>query len=158
MSRAEARPTQISVRAYQVGFGDSVLLTFRYAENVEGRDERHVLFDFGSTQWPDEGEFSYQSIVSDLVERTKGKLDVLVVTHRHKDHIAGFAQDQAAAEFAKLKPSLVIRPWTDDPKAAADATEPGLVDEGHLGSLAASHRPRSSPPPSTARSRTTACV
>ena len=35
----------MSLRAYQVGFGDCFLLSFEY-----GRGERHLLIDFGSTR------------------------------------------------------------------------------------------------------------
>ena len=38
---------------YQVGFGDAFLFTFRYSKALEdGRKERHLLMDFGSTSSP----------------------------------------------------------------------------------------------------------
>jgi hypothetical protein len=44
-----------------------------------------------------------------------------VVTHRHKDHISGFGVAGAAAIVDKLAPSLVVRPWTEDPALPADS-------------------------------------
>jgi hypothetical protein len=48
----------------------------------------------------------------------------VVVTHRHKDHLSGFADDRAADILAGLRPRVVVRPWTEDPDIAPDATEP----------------------------------
>ena len=48
-----ASPHRITVRMYQVGFGDCFLLSFAYhAPLPDGRRARHVLIDFGSTRWP----------------------------------------------------------------------------------------------------------
>ena len=41
-------PKEITVRAYQVGFGDCFLLGFHYARF----DNRYILIDFGSTENP----------------------------------------------------------------------------------------------------------
>ncbi len=50
------KPVRARVRMYQVGFGDCFLLSFEYASALEdGRSERHILIDFGSTRRPDEG-------------------------------------------------------------------------------------------------------
>ena len=50
MAFSEGRaPHRITVRAYQVGFGDCFLLSFHY----EAADNRHILIDFGSTEKPE---------------------------------------------------------------------------------------------------------
>src|SRR5437868_2286326 len=80
-------PTSVSIRTYQVGFGDCFLLSFSYAS----AKERHVLVDFGSTKLPPKAPKSrMDDIAADIKTRTKGKLDGVVATHRHKDHISGF--------------------------------------------------------------------
>jgi hypothetical protein len=113
---------------YQVGFGDCFLVCFRYSQALaDGRRERFVLVDFGSTEWPEDHAPRYPEIAEDMKTRTGGKLDAIVVTHRHKDHLSGFANDKAGAILEGLQPSVVLRPWTENPTAAADATGPALV-------------------------------
>ena len=80
-------PRGVSIRTYNVGFGDCFLLSFDY-----GGAERHVLIDFGSTGFPPGvPKDRMMQIANDIRERTKRKLHAVVATHRHKDHISGFA-------------------------------------------------------------------
>src|SRR5262245_66409780 len=55
-----------------------------------------------------------------------GTLTAVVATHRHADHISGFATDARSGRsgeiIAACTPKLVLQPWTEDPEAAADAT------------------------------------
>ena len=125
------RPTGLSIRMYQVGFGDCFLLTFHYAKG----DDRHILIDFGSTKLPkttapDAGLLKVAEAIRDVCktdEHPKGKLTAVVATHRHKDHISGFAtnknQTASGNVIADMMPELVIQPWTEDPKAATDAVK-----------------------------------
>jgi hypothetical protein len=124
-------PKRVRLRAYEVGFGDAFLLSFEYAKKVDGRASRHVLIDFGSTRWPGKERKppSYAEIAADIAKRTGGKLDVVVLTHRHKDHLSGFADPEAGQTIAELEPSLVLRPWTEDPKLRSDASGPAGVDD-----------------------------
>lgn len=92
---------------------------------------RHVLFDFGSTGLPaGTGEGYLLEVAQDIQQQCggkNGKLDVIVATHRHKDHISGFARNEAGNGpgdiIRMLAPELVIQPWTEDPDAARDATK-----------------------------------
>lgn len=131
MSTDGPSPSRVSVRLYQVGFGDCFLLGFHYSAVLDdGRKDRFLLIDFGSTRWPKRHKPRYPEIARDVEARTGGTLDAIVITHRHKDHISGYANDDAAAVIAGLGPKVVIRPWTENPTAAADATRPGLVGAG----------------------------
>jgi len=117
-----SKPTSLRIRTYQVGFGDCFLLTFSYPQQ-----DRHLLIDFGTTGTPQGNDkVIMTSIADDIKKTTKGKLDAVVVTHRHRDHIRGFsteARDGAPGTVIRsLKPDLVTQPWTEDPKAAVDAT------------------------------------
>jgi len=123
-------PTLVSVRMYQVGFGDCFLLSFHYERSLEdGRSARHLLIDFGSSRWPKGHNAGYPEIAADIKERTGGVLDAVVVTHRHRDHLSGFGNDEAAGVIAGVQPRAVIRPWTDDPQAAEQASGPRVVGE-----------------------------
>lgn len=128
---AATRPQSVTVRTYDVGFGDCIMLTFHYA-----RRDRHVLIDFGSSRYP-KGKIGadgkviasryLNSIADQIAADCGGKLDIVVATHRHLDHINGFARSKGKGPgeiIRNLKPGLVIQPWTEDPKAAVDATAP----------------------------------
>ena len=123
------KPNQLTLRAYQVGFGDCFLLTFHYpARATRAAFERHVLIDFGSTGKPKTaGENLLQRVAEDIRKECGGKLHVVVATHRHKDHIDGFAtktNGKGSGDIIRsLKPDLVLQPWTEDPEAAPDATK-----------------------------------
>lgn len=83
-------PTSVEIRAYQVGFGDCFLVSFVYSKG----DKRHVLIDFGSTAIPKQlGKPSvHMRRIADHIKKTcEGKLVAVVATHRHADHISGFA-------------------------------------------------------------------
>lgn len=122
MSR-QPRPVHIEVRMYQVGFGDCFVVTFRYARPLrDGRRERHMLIDFGSTHAPVNQRLNMAKVATQIADDCDGRLDVLVVTHRHRDHLSGFANDSAAATIAALEPSLIVQPWTEHPTIPADAT------------------------------------
>jgi hypothetical protein len=113
---------------HQVGFGDCFLLTFGYDKALgDGRKERHVLIDFGSTRWAHDHKDDHLEVAQSIAKRSGGKLDAVVMTHRHKDHLSGFGHPQAGAAIAALDPSIVVRPWTEDPDAARDAEKPGDV-------------------------------
>jgi len=121
----DTRPLTIRVRMYQVGFGDCILLTTEYAmPDDNGRNERHILFDFGSTHRPREGSARMEDVARLIAEHTHGELDVVVVTHRHKDHLYGFGVHGSAKILTDLHPRLVLRPWTEDPTLPADASGP----------------------------------
>lgn len=108
-----------------MGFGDCFLLTFYYSENVQ----RHILIDFGSTGLPKEIEKgripSYMLEVAEQIRTDcKNKLDVVIATHRHRDHISGFSTEgvknskgETSGDIIRsCRPDAVIQPWTENPK------------------------------------------
>jgi L-ascorbate metabolism protein UlaG (beta-lactamase superfamily) len=121
------KPSSIEIRAYQVGFGDCFLVTFVY---VAG-DRRSVLIDFGTTELPAVGGRRLQPskhmplLANEIQKDCMGSLTAVVATHRHADHISGFATDGATGKsgeiIKKLNPKLVLQPWTEDPNAETDA-------------------------------------
>jgi ribonuclease BN (tRNA processing enzyme) len=121
---------RVRIRMYQVGFGDCFLLSLEYAEPLpDGRSERHMLIDYGSTRSAREHRArGRMSDVAQLIaEHTQGELDVVVLTHRHKDHLFGFADTTGAETIRDLKPKLVLRPWTEDPELPATADRPAVA-------------------------------
>lgn len=122
-----ARPTQVSIRTYQVGFGDCFLFSVGYDDG----GERHLLFDFGSMGQPHGAANRMSEVADDIAERSGGKLTAVIATHRHKDHISGFATTAkgrgTGAVIAGLKPELIVQPWTEDPKLPVNAKGPALA-------------------------------
>ena len=111
-------PTSATIRMYNVGFGDCFLLTFHYPKG-----DRYMLVDYGSTAGPKNGPKNYmEQVGKDIAAQCKGKLDIVVATHRHRDHISGFSTEAGTGKIiASLKPDHVIQPWTEDPKAKTNA-------------------------------------
>ena len=111
-------PTEVRIRAYNVGFGDSFLLTFRYGPG----SERHLLMDFGTMGPPAGPQGHGTGGGPDHHRDCDEKLAVVAVSHRHADHISGFA-GQAGRIIAGLDIDLVVQPWTERPDLAP--TPPG---------------------------------
>lgn len=110
-------PREIRLRTYQVGFGDCFLLTFRYLT-----DNRHVLIDFGSTGIPkNRTPGLMMQVAKDIEKECGGLLHAVVATHRHRDHISGFATSEKGTApgdvIASCSPWVVVQPWTEDPIA-----------------------------------------
>lgn len=119
---ARIKPTSATIFAYQVGFGDCFLLRFNYPAGVQ----KHVLIDFGTTGLPQAMAKNHLLLVaSDIAIQCNGKLDAVVATHRHADHISGFATSahgKGPGDIIKgLKPDLVVQPWTEKLSLATDA-------------------------------------
>jgi len=142
-----AKPSSIEIRAYQVGFGDCFLVSFVYSKT----DKRHVLIDFGTTELPKQlkGPKVHMRRVADHIKGVcGGKLTAVIATHRHADHISGFATDgksgNSGTVIAECKPKVVLQPWTEDPDAAKDAKtatrDSSRSSKGFVAGLNAMHR------------------
>ena len=129
-------PVRVHLFAYQVGFGDCFLLRFVYPDD----SRRHVLIDFGTVGMPKGVEKATQMlrIANDIKQRCGGKLDALVATHRHADHISGFdpgSKDTGPGRIIReLAPDVILQPWTEQPDLPEDATAP--LASAHVRALA----------------------
>lgn len=104
--------TKVTVRMYNVGFGDAFLVTVS-----RGRRSWRMLVDCGvfpAGQTRPISE-SVEMIIGDLSALASAgappRLDVVVATHHHIDHISGFA-DQA---WEKVHVDDVWVPYVEDP-------------------------------------------
>jgi hypothetical protein len=137
----DCKPSKLTVRVYNVGFGDCFLLTFQYAAR-----DRHVLIDFGSTGNVGESGLLLR-IAKDISKRCTGKLDAVVATHRHRDHVNGFATRKDGRGpgdiIAACRPELVVQPWTEHPEAPSGTCfclfeeRAGFIGENNLPNLSA---------------------
>jgi hypothetical protein len=119
-------PAKLRIRSYNVGFGDCFLLTFGYASGKP----RNVLIDFGSTKQSASGPSGEMMAIAEKIrEDCGGKLQMVVATHRHADHISGFGGETGKV-IASLEPDVVLQPWTEDPKLDEDALGPAESNSG----------------------------
>jgi hypothetical protein len=107
----------VTVRMYCQGLGDCFLLSFP----AKGRDRPvRVLIDCGVLQHTPGEAAKMRQVVEHLRADTGGEIDLLVVTHEHWDHVAGFSH--ARDVFERFKFGRVWLSWAenaDDPDARA---------------------------------------
>ena len=98
---------QIVLRMYRIGTGDCFTLKFMKAGTVSFT----MMIDCGSCK----GDSAYFTRFVNLINTKdiNGKIDVLVISHEHLDHIIGFSRAQA--EFKKITIGQVWIGWTEDP-------------------------------------------
>lgn len=97
---------QIVFRTYRIGTGDCFTLKFL----KKGTVSFTMMIDCGSCK----GDSAYFSgFVKTINADLQGKIDLLVITHEHLDHIIGFSRAQA--EFDKMNIGQVWVGWTEDP-------------------------------------------
>jgi beta-lactamase superfamily II metal-dependent hydrolase len=91
---------------FRVGFGDFFLLTV-----PTGAGAKHILIDCG-VHAKDLG--SIQDAVAQMASDCGSELALVIMTHRHADHISGFAKCSDA--FSKFTVERVWMPWFENPK------------------------------------------
>lgn len=107
--RATKAGSGLRIRHYCQGVGDCHLLRFPR----DGQPDFHVLIDCGVHTSIPGGSEKIARIVEDIAKVTGGRIDLLVVTHEHWDHVSGFSTADDA--FATFEVGQVWCAWTEDP-------------------------------------------
>lgn len=100
---------EIGVRMYNVGFGDCFLIFIPTPKGL-----RKMLIDCGSMA---SAKLAIDAIADQVIVDAAGPdgkpvIDVVVATHRHRDHVSGFA----APSWRQVRVREVWMPWTEDPR------------------------------------------
>ena len=85
---AAAAARRATIRMYRLGVGDCFLVCFPQ----DGREDFRILIDCGVHQAQSGGSRRIKESVQDLNKITKGRIDVVVGTHEHQDHLSGFPE------------------------------------------------------------------
>jgi hypothetical protein len=96
---------RLKIRMYRVGFGDFFLVTVPTPSG-----DQYILIDCGVFRGTS-GSGNIGSIVEaveDMYQTTKGHLALVIMTHRHADHISGFSK---ARRFKDFTASMVWMPY-----------------------------------------------
>jgi beta-lactamase superfamily II metal-dependent hydrolase len=98
----------VRVRMYNVGFGDCFLVTLP--------NKQSILVDAGFHS-QGKGAFSAKELVAQVIADVteiagKPRIDVVIATHRHQDHIFAFN----ASEWDAVEVGEVWMPWLEDRK------------------------------------------
>jgi hypothetical protein len=107
----------IWIRGYVVGFGDCILLSL-----PDGAQMRHMLIDFGRAPNDPSSLVRFPEIARDIEKQCNGKIDLLIVTHEHLDHVEGFYREREIfnrMQIERVWMGLPSHPdyYTDFPKA-----------------------------------------
>lgn len=94
--------SELVVRAYNVGFGDAILVSVPEATDAGAEETRNLLIDVGNLLAGDGNDDKvFTGVVQDIADRTGGTVDLYVMTHEHLDHVQGLlAAKRAGVELA----------------------------------------------------------
>ncbi len=101
----------VKVRMYRQGLGDCFLLAFATGT---GRPY-YMLIDCGVLMGTEDAADKMRRVAESLRDSTGGRIDVLVATHQHWDHLSGFDPAQARDVFDQIEFGEVWVGWTEDP-------------------------------------------
>src|SRR4051812_34374309 len=108
-----AEDFKVRVRMYRQGLGDCHLLTFPR----KGQPPFQMLIDFGALNRSAAQMIPFAEEIEKTVREDAGgdaaapaRLDVVVATHEHKDHLSGF--NQAREVFDRIEIGGVWMGWT----------------------------------------------
>lgn len=82
--------SELVVRAYNVGFGDAVLVSIPESDGAGAETTRHLLFDVGNLLAGTKNTNEvFDTVVQAIIQLTGGEVDLYVMTHEHLDHVQG---------------------------------------------------------------------
>ena len=110
------RAPRAIVRMYRQGLGDCFLVTLPRPA-ADGGPFR-IMIDCGVLLGTPDAKEMMTKVAADIAGTSNGKVDLLIVTHEHWDHVSGFLQAREALQGIQF--GAVWMGWTespDDPQA-----------------------------------------
>ncbi len=109
---------QLTVTMFDVGFGDCFLVEIPTVTRM-----CRILFDCGRHTG---GDAANQALATEVIKAATDpdgvpRIDLIVATHRHKDHVSGFKMKG----WEEVEVREVWMPWTEDPE---DPKARGIAD------------------------------
>lgn len=101
---------RVRIRMYRHGLGDCFLLTFPKADGTQA----HVLIDCGIVLGTSDPGVVMNQVAENIKTTTGRKVDVLVITHEHWDHLSGFDENQARKVFKAIEFGALWLAWTEE--------------------------------------------
>lgn len=115
---AAASLPRAAVRMYRQGLGDCFLVSLRRDDGTPWR----LLIDCGVILGTPDTSQRLTEVIANIVADTRGRVDVLAITHEHYDHVAAFAAvanlfcaDDADRKPEQLQIGEVWFAWSEDP-------------------------------------------
>ena len=100
---------EIIVRMYRQGLGDCFLLALPAGASAT----KYLLIDCGVHKRQTNGPVRLAKVLKNLAASTDSKIDVVVATHEHADHLSGFVQKGSPFLTGDLKIGEVWFAWTE---------------------------------------------
>jgi hypothetical protein len=98
---------------YRHGLGDCLLLRFR---RESGDGTFNLLIDCGLIMVAKDAKATMTEVAKDIAKICNSRLDVVVMTHEHWDHVSAFSESQARQVFDGIEVGEVWYGWTEDPQ------------------------------------------
>jgi hypothetical protein len=121
MARAEKRVDRVVIRMYRLGTGDCFTIKFMKGSKVSYK----MMIDCGC--WNIEKP-RLVPFIKELKKDMANRVDALVVTHEHKDHVFGFEQAEDMFTDGKFRAEQTWMAWTEED--GADDIEQWKQDHG----------------------------
>jgi hypothetical protein len=100
---------RVRVRMYRQGLGDCFLITFA---KQSGSEKFHILIDCGVLKGTNDAGKILTDVAKDIAATTENRLNLVIATHQHWDHLSGF--HQARPVFDQIRIDEVWMAWTED--------------------------------------------
>ncbi len=107
MPRNNRKIDRVVIRMYRMGTGDCFTIKFMKGRTVSFK----LMIDCGCWQG---GTDHMEPFVKELKRDVKEKLDAIVVTHEHKDHVSGFESCKDLFTDGQFETKQIWMAWTEE--------------------------------------------